>query len=118
MDGVTILSQRDISTGVLNMTAFWIAFWIVTSLLFIGVICAIKYSEEWIMALWFIVVPFVAMIFGLLFGTAFGHNECEYTEYKVTIDESVSMTEFYERYEVIDQEGLIFTVKEKVVGDE
>lgn len=113
MDGVTILSQRDVATGILNMTAFWIAFWITASLLCLGVICAIKYSEEWIMALWFIVVPFVAMLFGLLFGTACGHNELAYTEYKVTIDESVSMTEFYEKYEVIDQEGLIFTVREK-----
>ena len=113
MDGVTILSQRDVGTEILNMTAFWIAFWITASLLCLGVICAIKYSEEWIMALWFIVVPFVAMLFGLLFGTACGHNELAYTEYKVTIDESVSMTEFYEKYEVIDQEGLIFTVKEK-----
>ena len=113
MDGVTILSQRAVDTGVINMTAFWIAFWITASLLCFGVICAIKYSEEWIMALWFIVVPFVAMLFGILFGTACGHNEFAYTEYKVTIDESTSMTEFYEKYEVIDQEGLIFTVREK-----
>lgn len=35
------------------------------------------------------------------------------TIYKVTIDESVSMVEFYKRYEIIDQDGLIFTVYEK-----
>lgn len=35
------------------------------------------------------------------------------TQYKVTIDDSVTMTEFYEHYEVIDQEGKIFTVREK-----
>ena len=35
------------------------------------------------------------------------------TIYKVTIDESVSMVEFYERYEILDQEGLIFTITEK-----
>lgn len=34
-------------------------------------------------------------------------------EYQVTIDESVSMTEFYERYEVIDVEGKIYTIREK-----
>lgn len=35
------------------------------------------------------------------------------TQYKVTISDSVSMTEFYEHYEVIDQEGKIFTVRER-----
>lgn len=38
------------------------------------------------------------------------------TYYKVTIDESVSMVEFYERYEIISQEGLIFTITEKEVS--
>jgi hypothetical protein len=37
------------------------------------------------------------------------------TLYKVTIDESVSMVEFYERYEILDQDGLIFTITEKEV---
>ena len=38
--------------------------------------------------------------------------EGKYT-YKVTIDENVSMVEFYDRYEVVDQEGKIFTIKER-----
>lgn len=36
------------------------------------------------------------------------------TVYDVLIDESVSMTEFYEKYEIIDQRGQIFTIKELV----
>lgn len=36
-----------------------------------------------------------------------------YIEYKVTIDDSVSMTEFMDKYEIIDQEGKIYTVKER-----
>ncbi len=35
------------------------------------------------------------------------------TQYKVTISDSVLMTEFYEYYEVLDQEGKIFTVRER-----
>jgi len=35
------------------------------------------------------------------------------THYQVTIDDTVSMTEFNERYEIIEQDGLIFTVKER-----
>lgn len=34
-------------------------------------------------------------------------------EYKVTIDDSVSMNEFLDKYEILDQEGKIYTVKEK-----
>lgn len=35
------------------------------------------------------------------------------TQYKVTIDDSVSMNEFLDKYEILDQEGKIYTVKER-----
>lgn len=35
------------------------------------------------------------------------------TKYQVTIDDSVSMNEFLDKYEIIDQEGKIYTVKER-----
>lgn len=34
-------------------------------------------------------------------------------KYEVTIDKSVPMTEFYEKYEIIEQRGEIFVIKEK-----
>lgn len=34
-------------------------------------------------------------------------------EYKVTIDDSVSMNEFQEKYEIVKIEGKIYTIKEK-----
>ena len=37
----------------------------------------------------------------------------DHIEYKVTIDDSVSMNEFLDKYEILDQEGKIYTVKEK-----
>ena len=37
----------------------------------------------------------------------------KYIVYKVKITEDVSMTEFYERYEIIDVDGKIYTIKEK-----
>ena len=36
-----------------------------------------------------------------------------YIEYKATIDDSVSMNEFLDRYEILDQEGKIYTIKER-----
>ena len=54
---------------------------------------------------------------GALFGTLVGRttgDPIEYeTQYKVVIDDSVSMNEFIEKYEIIDQEGKIYTVREK-----
>ena len=34
-------------------------------------------------------------------------------KYKVTIDDTVSLNEFYEKYEIIDQEGKIYTIRLK-----
>ena len=36
------------------------------------------------------------------------------THYQVIIDESVPMTQFYEKYEIIEQNGKIYTIREKV----
>ena len=43
-------------------------------------------------------------------------NPNTYTEYKVIISDDVSWNEFNEKYEVIDQEGKIYTIKEKTEG--
>ena len=55
-----------------------------------------------------------ALILSLLLTMAFGKKEVgtEY-HYKVTIDDSVSMNDFLDKYEILDQEGKIYTVKEK-----
>ena len=61
----------------------------------------------------------ISLILGLIFGFAvgFGQSTPEYeTQYKVTISDEVSMNEFLERYEIIDQEGKIYTVREKNNG--
>lgn len=36
------------------------------------------------------------------------------TRYQVTVDDSVSMNEFQDKYEIIEIEGKIYTVKERV----
>lgn len=64
------------------------------------------------------------IIFGALFGILVGAvlglfpagctipHEYE-TIYKVTVSDEVSMNDFLERYEIIDQEGKIYTVRER-----
>lgn len=46
----------------------------------------------------------------IMLATPFGHKEYQY---KVTVDDSVSTVEFYEKYGVVNTEGKIFVVKEK-----
>ena len=36
-----------------------------------------------------------------------------YPQYQVTITEQTNMKEFYEKYDIINQEGLIFTIRDK-----
>ena len=41
-----------------------------------------------------------------------------YLEYKVTISDEVSMVEFYDKYEIIDVDGEIYTIKDKDIKEE
>lgn len=40
----------------------------------------------------------------------------KYIQYKVTISEDVSMTEFNDRYEIVDVDGEIYTIRDKNNG--
>lgn len=65
------------------------------------------------------------LIVGIVFGALIGllpAARCipyEYeTHYKVTISDEVSMNDFLERYEILDQEGKIYTIRERGVEDD
>ena len=69
---------------------------------------------EW----WFILIcAAIGIVGGLIIGGIVGNigkTPTAYeTHYKVTIDDSVSMNEFLDKYEILDQEGKIYTVKER-----
>ena len=52
---------------------------------------------------------------GLLAALFVGIAEMEHYEtYKVTISDEVSMNEFMDKYEILNQDGKIYTVKERV----
>ena len=55
---------------------------------------------------------FVSVFVALLVFFAIQKPTGEY-EYKVTIDDTVSLTEFTEKYEITDQEGKIYTIRLK-----
>ena len=116
MTGVEILTSTEVvSEAVFNWTAFWITFGIVFTI--IEVIAIISWASGDAYAS---IIPCFALlgvvggtIFGTFLGDMFKTPIAYENEYKVTISDEVSLNEFYERYEVIKQEGKIFTVREK-----
>ena len=61
-----------------------------------------------------VVTSFVAFVLFAL-STLAAEEACNpvQTTYKVFIDKSVSMVEFHNRYEIIEQDGLIYEIVEK-----
>ena len=120
MTGVEILAMEEV---VASSTFNWLTFWIVVAIcagvgLVAGVIVGLIENE---------VIPSVVLfilttIFGLMFGAIAGAEDSiptEYeTQYKVTISDEVPMNEFLERYEIVDQEGKIYTVREIKDGNQ
>ena len=109
IDGITILAQETITPdigGIIGAFIFAGIFVILgIILLILGII-----DEPSLIAL-----SAGALLFAFVLGAA-GFSELSeepYIEYKVLIDQDVSWSEVYENYEIIDQEGQIYTIKEK-----
>ena len=115
MSGVEILSVIEEPILLFNEEASGITFFItLVVFFFIGSYMAITESE-WI---YFIVIPILGIIAGVVFGLMAGGLFAQITDeveisYKVIISEEVSLNDFMEKYEIIDQEGKIYTVKER-----
>ena len=60
-----------------------------------------------------VMLVILCTMFGVLTAGAFSYDTdtVDYIEYKVTVDDSVSMNDFLAKYEIIDQEGCIYIVK-------
>lgn len=60
-----------------------------------------------------ILITVMSTIIALIFGLLLFWRPTGGYEYKVTIDNTVSLTEFYEKYRIVCQEGKIYTIKLK-----
>lgn len=68
-----------------------------------------------------IVMIFTAILGGLGFliaSAAYENTQKIYTYHQVTISDEVTFDEVYEKYEIIKQEGKIFTIREKEIENE
>ena len=116
MTGIEILAEQEVATEfAFNWTAFWITFGVIFGIfVLIGIITSVC-SDDWPNLLCGIII---GVITGLFFGAMVGdkalHTPVAYeTQYKVTVSDEVPMNEFLEKYEIIDQEGKIYTIRER-----
>lgn len=115
MNGVEILTSEEVVVkSAFNWNAWFITFAAVfVVFIVVGLIMSLRENED---------APlFVFAIFGVVSGLLLGcipgvemPTPTEYkTQYEVTISDDVSMNEFMEKYEIIEQDGKLYTVRER-----
>ena len=111
MEGITILNQT-LHEGAIVDPLFMIGLTLIGATLILSIagtfmsLCKIK-----IIPYIFLVISLTFLAIGMAIGI-FGPRE-QITRYQVLIDDSVSFIEFNERYEIINQDGAIYTIQER-----
>lgn len=104
LEGITVLTQTEYEYA----SALWFIIPLFAVMMLIVITGAIAGCNDWVAT----VAVLAGIVVGAICYVQAMHPTGEY-RYEVMIDESVSMTEFYERYDVIDQRGEIYKIKEK-----
>ena len=112
MTGVEILSSEAIYNTILP--EWCLAVSLLCGFVFVIIMAACFASDRIMLGFICIALALGSGVVGSLGGTL-SKTDISHIEYKVTIDDSVSMNEFLDKYEIIDQEGKIYTVKERVI---
>ena len=110
MTGVEILNSETIYNT--NLPECCVGIGLGFAVVFVALTAFCIAHEKYLGAIISALFVIVSMIIACLSGT-YNENDIHHIEYKVTIDDSVSMNEFLDKYEIIDQEGKIYTVKER-----
>lgn len=121
IEGIEVLSQAEVGTNIgMNWTVFWT---IVGFCFFVGFLIMAFSTEptdfgEWVTcAAVGLLGGLVGCIFGAMLGTYTGKPTEFETQYKVTISDEVQMNEFLEKYEIIDQDGKIYIIRENTENE-
>lgn len=108
MEGVTILQTV---TPVASTTV--LIFWLCGIVAVISLLFAIINYAEFNNIKWTIIFGIVSVIAIISFIVDLSHPMYDKSQYQVIIDDSVSMSEFTQRYNIIEQEGITYWVTEK-----
>lgn len=121
MQGVDVLSQElvEVVSG-MNQTCMKIAT-IAIFIIFSGILCAIaeakgvEFGNIFVNCIITMLIISFISLFSIPVGFAIGDTSKTktHTEYKVTISDDVNFNEFDHKYEILSQEGKIYTIKER-----
>lgn len=109
MDGVTILNTTTTGRNwfaIILLAVYGIIFTVFTILIIVDIVSDGRFNSAVIFNIGIAIISFGLSI-------AY-YNKPSQTTYKVTIDDSVSFNDFYERYNIIRQDGKIYTVEERL----
>lgn len=110
MNGVEVLSSQTIYDTILPSWVTGIS--LIMLFLFIALCGAcVAWSKNAGIIICFILA--LASVALLVLSLMPSDTNIKYIEYKVTIDDAVSMNEFRDKYEILDQEGKIYTIRER-----
>jgi ABC-type uncharacterized transport system permease subunit len=113
IEGITVLS-----TEVIRYAPVFVFLTVLAAIPLIIFICVLigilrdrYYRDDGLICAALMLVMLAAAVFSFSFVSIF--NQKDETVYKVIINDSVPLKEFQERYEIIEVEGIIYTIKEK-----
>lgn len=110
MNGVEILSSKTIYDTILPGWVTGISLIIFVLFFVLCVTFATKFEKVCTIIC---LILTVASIAPLVLSLVPNETDVNHIEYQVTIDDSVSMNAFLDKYEILYQEGRIYTVKER-----
>ena len=108
MAGVTIL-QTVTPIASTTVLIAWLCGIVAFINLLLAIVSYVKFNNiKWTIAFGILfVIAVISVIMDL------NHPMYDKTQYQVTVDDSISMTEFTQRYNIIEQEGITYWVTEK-----
>lgn len=119
MNGINILYQEAIyktiyaNETIMNILIFLFLVMVLGAI--ISAICCI--SLKWTIC-FSVLGTIIIFSLGILDSYSTTTEEIDHYEYKVTIDDTVPMKEFLSKYEIINQEGEIYTIVERENNNE
>ena len=108
MDGVTILTEY-IQRCMSGSTCLWLCV-LAGIILALSIIVCNGFYDNIFVTIFAIIGVFTGIIMFLVCITLF--ISPSHTEYKIAVDDTVSLTELTEHYQIVSQDGKLFTVKD------
>lgn len=115
MDGVEILATQEIAVEfAFNWVALLVCFGIVfTVFVLFGTFMSTRYDDWKQLVIGIIVGTIMGGLFGTILGFGLEFPTKFENQYKVIISDEVSMNDFLDKYEIVDEDGKIYVVRER-----